>query len=184
MASELYEATYSWTDEAELRQALTLAPQPCPKVVDIAAGPNVGPGTVVTRQAPGALYIPLDPEPRHLMLLRQALGARVQPVLGRGSCLPFRANSLDVVLYHHGIDDVYETEGREGLRRSLDEAWRVLRPEGVVVASHCQFSYDPATQETSLDEVEAQLEALGGEVALRASGDRMDWLVVRKRLRQ
>lgn len=180
MAPEAYRATYHWTDERELRQALALAPSGAPAVVDVAAGPNAGPGTVLTRQFPGALYTPLDPEAGHLRLLQEALGDRVLPVLGRGSCLPFRTGSRDVVLYHHGIDDVYETEGREGLLRSLAEAWRVLRPEGVVVASHCEFSYDPSTREVSLEQVEAALTARGGRVVLRAAGQRMDWLVVRK----
>lgn len=130
MASEVYRATYSWADEGELRRAFALTSRPTPTVVDVAAGPNAAPGTVLAHHAPGSLYVPLDSEPRHLLLLREALGERAQPVLGRRSCLPFRGASLDVVLYHHGIDDVYETEGRDGLQRSLGEAWRVLRRGG------------------------------------------------------
>ncbi len=180
MASEVYRATYSWTDEGELRRAFALASRPTPTVVDVAAGPNAAPGTALAQHAPGSLYVPLDSEPRHLLLLREALGERAQPVLGRGSCLPFRGASLDVVLYHHGIDDVYETEGRDGLQRSLGEAWRVLCPGGLVIASHCEFAYDPATEAVSLDDIEGELVPRGGEVVLRAAGARMHWLVVRK----
>lgn len=180
MASEVYRATYSWTDESELRQAFALASRPTFAVVDVAAGPNAAPGTVLAQEAPGSLYVPLDSEPRHLLLLGRTLGPRAQPAVGRGSSFPFRTASLDVVLYHHGIDDVYETEGRDGLQRSLAEAWRALRPGGLVIASHCEFSYDAATEAVSLDDIEAELVARGGEVALRAAGARMDWLVIRK----
>ena len=180
MAPEVYRTAYSWTDEAVLRRALSLASVPIRTAVDVAAGPNTGPGSVLARLAPRALYLPLDPEAGHLRLLREALGGGVQPVRARGSRLPFRSGSVDVVLYHHGIDDVYETEGREGLHRSLREAWRVIRPGGLVVASHCVFAYDEASKAVSLDEVEGELAPLGAEVLRRTSGSRMDWLVLRK----
>lgn len=180
MTPRVYRSTYFWTDEAELRRAFALAPSSAPTVVDVAAGPNTAPAAVLASQAPGALYIPLDPEPRHLRLLREALGGRTRPVRARGSRLPFRRGSVDVVLYHHGIDDVYETEGREGLRRSLGEAWRVIRPGGLVVASHCVFSYDEASRTVSLDEVEEELGRRGAEVVLRRAASRMDWLILRR----
>ena len=180
MAPDVYQATYHWTDERELRQAFALIPGRSPLVVDVAAGPNTGPATVLAQALPEALYIPLDTQAEHLRLLRETLEKQAEPVLARGSCLPFRSASLDVILYHHGVDDVYETEGRAGLHRSLVEAWRALRPEGAVIACHCEFSYDPSTREVSLDEVEAQLTALGGNVVLSVAGPRMDWLVIRK----
>jgi len=183
MAAETYRSTYFWTDEGELSRAFGLAPVPCPIVVDVAAGPNSAPGMVLAKLAPGSLYVPLDPEGHHLRLLCRELGGRCSPVLGRGSCFPFPGRSVDVVLYHHGIDDVYETEGRGGLQRSLREAWRTLRPDGLVVVGHCVFSYDPSTKEVSVEEVARQLTALGGEIAFRSKGARMEWLAVRKRLR-
>jgi len=92
--------------------------------------------------------------------------------------LPFKEGCAEVYISHHGIDDVYETEGRTGLKKSLREAARVLTAKGRMLFSHCIFQSDEATFHVSLAEVREELAKLRNFKFVELKGERMDWLVV------
>ena len=175
----IYAASYSWSDHDTLRRLMAGTPHPLRVAVEVAAGPNLAVARALAEIAAGILYVPVDLQERHLRLLTGRAGLlHVSPLLAQASNLPLDCGCAGLVIFHHAIDDICESEGEIGLWRVVSEAVRVLAPQGRMIFCHCVLAYDQATRLVSLPQVWSMLRGMGDWRIHQERGRLLDWMVV------
>ncbi len=178
---ELFTHWYNWSDHEVFASYLERFLPEAPVVFELASGPNIVTPYLLERTGKAYRYIACELEPYHLKLqLEGVADARVLGTISDGMHLPLQSACADMAVFHHAIDDLYETRGKAGLARSLAEAWRVLKPSGYAVFSHCEFPGDPATLEVNLDLVKLLASETGFKYLERKQAQAQEWLIVQK----
>jgi len=121
-----------------------LAPRSGQRVLDVAGGT----GDIAFRflkRAPGAEAVVVDLTEDMLVAGReraeaQALGKRLDWMVGDAMALPFDDNSFDVYTISFGIRNVTD------IAKALEEAFRVLRPGGRLMVLEFSHLPEPAAQ--------------------------------------
>ena len=173
--------SYNWSDHELLEEWLAETVPADGVVFEIASGPNTCMPWALARLGRGARYIAVELDWEHLLLQRASLNR--QPyllLLADGCSLPLADGCADVAVFHHAIDDVFETRGKVGVQQAVFEAARALRPGGYAMFSHCALAGDDATFGIDLD-FAMQVSAESGLIEVRrACKPAQDWLLVRK----
>jgi ubiquinone/menaquinone biosynthesis C-methylase UbiE len=105
-------------------------PAPPARVLDVGGGTGVHADWLL---ADGYDVHLLDVTPRHVEQALDALGSRgLSANVGDARRLPFPAGSVDAVLV---LGPLYHLQDRADRVRALEEARRVVRPDGVVAAA-------------------------------------------------
>jgi len=179
MPREVYGHWYSWSDLGVLETLLRRCYSPDFLVVEVATGPNIALPHVLRKIASPFRYVSLDMERAHIRLQREGVGtATVQGVVGDAVHLPLRSGCVDVLVFHHAIDDILETGGFGGVKASVEGALGVLKAGGSMIFSHSVFAYDPYTLKIGLSDIQAFLEGKVKGRFLRIDGPRQRWLLV------
>jgi len=176
----VYRHWYHWSDRGVLEAILRERRRPGLLVVEVATGPNVAVPRAVGRAAPSSRYVTLDVEREHILLQRAGSGGvEVEGVVADATCPPLVDGCADIFVFHHAIDDIFETRGVEGVRASVEAALRALRGGGCLVFSHSVFASDPFTERVGLADVRALLEGrIRGQIQ-ELEGPAQSWLIVR-----
>ncbi len=181
MSEIRFDFSYNWSDHKLLEKWLAESVPAGGVVFEIASGPNICTPWTLARLGRGARYIAIELDWEHLLLQRASLNGEPQLlVLGDGCKLPLADESTDVAVFHHALDDVFETRGKPGVRQAVTEAARALRPGGYVIFSHCELVGDEATFGIDLDFAMQVGTDCGLVEVRRESAAAQDWLLVRK----
>src|SRR4051794_4391844 len=98
------------------------------RIADIGGGPGTHAAYLADRGYDVCL---VDPVPHHVSQAEQSTGGRVDCRLGDARELPFEDGSFDAVLL---MGPLYHLVNATDRARALKEAWRVLRPNGTLLA--------------------------------------------------
>jgi len=179
MPKEVFDCWYNWSDLDVLETLLHSCYSPNFLVVEIATGPNIAVPHILKNIALPFRYISLDVNKAHIKLQKEGVGtSNVQGVVGDAIHIPFHNESVDMIVFHHAVDDILETRGVEGVKSSIEDALRTLKPEGCMIFSHSIFANDPYTFNIDLLDVQTFLEKRITGRFIRIKGFRQKWLIV------
>lgn len=181
MSEIRFNFSYNWSDHELLEKWLAESVPAGGVVLELASGPNICTPWTLARLGRGARYIAVELDWEHLMLQRGSLDGQPYLLLLADSCqLPLADESADVAVFHHAIDDVFETRGKSGVQHTIAEAARALKPGGYMIFSHCELVGDEATFGIDLDFARQVGAGCGLVEVRRESAAAQDWLLVHK----
>jgi len=176
---EIYSHWYNWSDLHILETLFRRCYGPDFLVVEVATGPNVAVPYALKRLAPSFRYVSLDVERNHVQLQKQGAGnTNVEGLVGDATQLPFRDRCVDTFVFHHAIDDIFETRCLEGVITSIQEALRTLKAGGSLIFSHNVFTYDPYTLKINLTYVQDFLQRRIKGRFQTIDGPKQRWLLI------
>jgi ubiquinone/menaquinone biosynthesis C-methylase UbiE len=123
----LYDSLTPGPDKTGLEEGLALAERPVDRVLDVGGGTGRA-----ARSVAASRRVVADPASG---MLAQARAQNLAAVRADGAQLPVRATSVDAVLIADALHHITDQRG------TLTEAYRVLRPGGVLVVA----DFDPTT---------------------------------------
>jgi len=181
MSEIRFDFSYNWSDHELFEKWLAEIVPTGGVVFELASGPNICTPWTLARLDRGARYIAVELDWEHLLLQRGSLNGQPYLLLLADACqLPLADESADVAVFHHAIDDVFETRGKSGVQHTITEAARALKPGGYAIFSHCELVGDDASFGIDLDFAMQACAESGLLEVRRISESAQDWLLVRK----
>ena len=161
------------------REVRRLDPRPGDRVIDLGAGVGYYADATLARLGAAGRLTLVDINGANLQryVRRHGPDPRVETIVGSAASLPTVASeTMDRALLANVICDLVDKRG------VLDEAWRVLRPDGLALVSfHWKEKPDPARPLRVTPQVwESLRSAHPWEEVARGGGRRIQWHLLRK----
>ena len=170
---------YNWSDFDVLEEQLRKHYRTSFVVAEVCAGPNVAVPYALANLAGSFIYVSVDILIHHILLQRSGVPSeKVNGVLGDAVYPPLAKNSVDLIIFHHAIDDIFETRGMAGVALAIENAFETLKKgTGCMIFTHSIMDFDPDTRKVDLTDVESILNKAFDCRQTRINSGQ-EWLVV------
>lgn len=119
-------------------------------VVELATGSNFTTPYTLSKNCYDFLYIAFDVYPKLLNLninaIKEAcINGSIYHIIASATNLPLPNDFADIVIYLHAINDIWFTVGMSGVKDSISESLRILKPDGIIISVDSYMDVDPTT---------------------------------------
>ncbi|MCP4345834.1 MAG: class I SAM-dependent methyltransferase [Desulfobacterales bacterium] len=182
---------YYYTDSSVIDRFLNPIKKQHINVVEVAAGYNFTVPYTLYKNSYRFHYVMVDVCLRFQKLSIQGItdtgidDSYILPVLATSSNLPLPDNFAHVFFFLHAIDDIWYSEGNEGILASLKECLRVLKSGGFIISSDTKSDFYPATNYISHTDIKIILDKYGEykiEEYYENGESNKNWLLIYKNI--
>jgi SAM-dependent methyltransferase len=172
---------YLWSDVFHLENILRQLVRPESVVLEVCSGPNIVVPLLLKRLGRPVTYLSVGMNTAHLRQQKQGVNFPIQSIRGDATALPLAADSVDLYLGHHAINDIWLTKGEAGVTQSYQEMDRVLKEDGYLIQSDCVLQHDSRVGDpsTRLIDLESLIRFLDQRPYRweRSNGGELNWIV-------
>lgn len=176
---------YIWSDLFYFEDLLRRILKPNMVVVEICSGGNHVVPTILNRICPSVTYLSIGDYSLHLKKQQDGVpNFPINSIIGDATRLPLKNDSVDILIGHHAINDIWLSKGFQGVKESTYESMRILKSNGYLIYSHSYNAYDElrtgdiSCRAVDLNTIEQLLDE-NWKVKQSHSGE-LDWIIAKK----
>lgn len=176
---------YLWSDQFYFENLLMTKVKNNMTILEICSGANFIVPFILERINKRVTYISIDNSVYNLLKQKKAMeNFKINSIIGDATSVPISSDSIDIIIGHHAINDIWATRGEVGLEKAIKENIRLLKPGGTLIHSH---NYN-AIDEVRHGDISSRMVSLNGIIHILGDnwnplieyGGELEWLIAQK----